>query len=105
VPIAKDRSSHPEYACSLKYNLPGVYGLYSLDGYDPLTEHKPQYREVIGKLRGPADQRVARTSMACRWFARPISGAGSWRWFRQTAKFCMCVTRRSGLTASSSPRC
>ncbi|NQT16337.1 MAG: hypothetical protein HQ582_26505 [Planctomycetes bacterium] len=50
LPIAPVRSVAPGYTLGLAHNLPSVYGVDSLGGYDPLVEQRPQYQGVARRL-------------------------------------------------------
>ncbi len=41
LPISPPRSIAPDYPLALNLSLPAVYGVASLDGYDPLTQSRP----------------------------------------------------------------
>jgi hypothetical protein len=50
VCCAPQRTVDPTYALCLPHNLPTVYGLPALFGYNPLFEHKAAYRRVLERI-------------------------------------------------------
>jgi hypothetical protein len=53
--IGPRRSLSPEYALSMMHQLPTVWGLYALDGYDPLVSASPRYGGIADRLLEPAE--------------------------------------------------
>lgn len=65
LPIVPPRSIAPDFPFSLNLSLPLVYGIASVDGYDPITESRPPMRAVWALLaKNPA---AALKAYGVRW--------------------------------------